>query len=157
MGDDRVLVIARIFGEGKAGEPLSLLLGHVWELREGKLLRGTVYLDPQEALDAVEAARRLTDFPSARSAASGSSRSRRRRTRAARRVRAGTSCTSTTRRPPCRRGSSATGTGGAYLILKRNEEPFAGEWDLPGGFVEIGETPGEAVVREVIGGDGARL
>jgi mutator protein MutT len=38
---------------------------------------------------------------------------------------------------------------GAYLILKRNEEPFAGEWDLPGGFVEMGESPTEAVVREV--------
>lgn len=36
-----------------------------------------------------------------------------------------------------------------YLILKRNEEPFAGEWDLPGGFVEMGESPAEAVVREV--------
>ena len=39
--------------------------------------------------------------------------------------------------------------GGTYLILKRNEEPFAGEWDLPGGFVEMGESPAEAVVREV--------
>lgn len=38
---------------------------------------------------------------------------------------------------------------GAYLILKRNEEPFAGEWDLPGGFIEMGESPSEAVVREV--------
>jgi mutator protein MutT len=38
---------------------------------------------------------------------------------------------------------------GEYLILKRNEEPFAGEWDLPGGFVEMGESPSEAVVREV--------
>jgi 8-oxo-dGTP diphosphatase len=38
---------------------------------------------------------------------------------------------------------------GEYLILKRNEEPFAGEWDLPGGFVEMGESPREAVVREV--------
>ena len=38
---------------------------------------------------------------------------------------------------------------GTYLILKRNEEPFAGEWDLPGGFVEMGESPAEAVVREV--------
>jgi mutator protein MutT len=38
---------------------------------------------------------------------------------------------------------------GAYLVLKRNEEPFAGEWDLPGGFVEMGESPAEAVVREV--------
>lgn len=38
---------------------------------------------------------------------------------------------------------------GKYLILKRNEAPFAGEWDLPGGFVEMGESPAEAVVREV--------
>ena len=39
---------------------------------------------------------------------------------------------------------------GEYLILKRNEEPFAGEWDLPGGFVEMGESPSDAVVREVL-------
>jgi ketosteroid isomerase-like protein len=56
-GDDQVIVIARIFGEGKAGEPLELRVGHVWELRDGKLLRGTVYLDPHAALDAVEAVR----------------------------------------------------------------------------------------------------
>ena len=56
-GDDRVILIVRIFGEGKAGEPLELRLGHVWELRNGKLLRGTVYLDPHEALDAVSAVR----------------------------------------------------------------------------------------------------
>jgi ketosteroid isomerase-like protein len=55
VGDDRVILIVRIFGEGKAGEPLELRLGHVWELRDGKLLRGTVYLDPHEALDFVEA------------------------------------------------------------------------------------------------------
>ena len=54
-GEDRVILIVRIFGEGKAGEPLELRLGHVWELRDGKLLRGTVYLDPHDALDAVEA------------------------------------------------------------------------------------------------------
>ena len=53
-GDDRVVVIARVFGEGRAGEPLEFRLAQVWELREGKLLRGTVYLDPNEALDAVE-------------------------------------------------------------------------------------------------------
>lgn len=57
VGDDRVIVIARIFGEGKAGERLELRVGHVWELRDGKLLRGTVYLDPHEALDAVQAVR----------------------------------------------------------------------------------------------------
>ena len=58
VGDDRVLVIARVFGEGKAGEPLSVHLGHVWELKDGKLLRGRVYLDPHEALEAVEATAR---------------------------------------------------------------------------------------------------
>ena len=38
---------------------------------------------------------------------------------------------------------------GEYLILKRNEQPNLGRWDLPGGFVEMGESPREAVVREV--------
>lgn len=38
---------------------------------------------------------------------------------------------------------------GEYLILKRNQEPFRGMWDLPGGFVEMGESPAEAVIREV--------
>jgi ketosteroid isomerase-like protein len=55
-GDGRVILIARVFGQGKAGEPLELHVGHVWELRDGKLLRGTVYLDPEAALDAVAAA-----------------------------------------------------------------------------------------------------
>jgi ketosteroid isomerase-like protein len=55
-GDDRVILVARVFGEGKAGEALALHVAHVWELRDGKLLRGTVYLDPEAALDAVEAA-----------------------------------------------------------------------------------------------------
>jgi 8-oxo-dGTP diphosphatase len=36
-----------------------------------------------------------------------------------------------------------------YLILKRNQEPFRGQWDIPGGFVEMGESPLDAVVREV--------
>jgi ketosteroid isomerase-like protein len=58
VGDGRVILIARISGEGKAGEPLELRVGHVWELREGRLLRGTVYLDPHEALDAVQATAR---------------------------------------------------------------------------------------------------
>ena len=55
-GDDRVILIARVFGQGKADEPLELRVGHVWKLRDGKLLRGTVYLDPEAALDAVAAA-----------------------------------------------------------------------------------------------------
>ena len=43
-------------GQGKAGESLEFHVAHVWELRDEKLLRGTVYLDPEAALDAVEAA-----------------------------------------------------------------------------------------------------
>jgi len=57
-GPDRVILIARVFGEGKAGEPIELHVAHVWELRDGKLLSGTVYLDPQQALAAVESATR---------------------------------------------------------------------------------------------------
>lgn len=55
-GEDRVVLIARVFGPGKGGLPLDLHLAHIWELKDGKLLRGTVYLDPEAALDAVEAA-----------------------------------------------------------------------------------------------------
>ncbi len=58
VGDGRVILVARVFGQGKAGETLELHVAHVWELRDGKLLRGTVYLDPEAALDAVEAAMR---------------------------------------------------------------------------------------------------
>ena len=56
-GDDRVVLIARVFGEGKAGEPLEIRLGQLWELRDGKLFRGTVYVDPEAALAAAEATR----------------------------------------------------------------------------------------------------
>ncbi len=56
VGDGRAILVARVFGQGKADEALELHVAHVWELRDGKLLRGTVYLDPEAALDAVEAA-----------------------------------------------------------------------------------------------------
>ncbi|UGS37629.1 NUDIX hydrolase [Capillimicrobium parvum] len=39
--------------------------------------------------------------------------------------------------------------GGRYLTLRRAREPYAGSWDLPGGFVEPGETPADAIRREV--------
>jgi NAD+ diphosphatase len=35
------------------------------------------------------------------------------------------------------------------LVLKRNEEPFKGMWDLPGGFMSAGETPDETIKREI--------
>jgi ketosteroid isomerase-like protein len=52
-GEDRVVIVARVFGPGKGGLALDLRLAHIWELRDGKLLRGTVYVPAEEALRAV--------------------------------------------------------------------------------------------------------
>ena len=38
---------------------------------------------------------------------------------------------------------------GEFLALRRNQEPMKGEWNMPGGFVEQGETGAEAAAREV--------
>jgi ADP-ribose pyrophosphatase YjhB (NUDIX family) len=38
---------------------------------------------------------------------------------------------------------------GRFLVLQRAHAPFAGEWDLPGGFVEPGESPEQGIRREV--------
>jgi 8-oxo-dGTP diphosphatase len=38
---------------------------------------------------------------------------------------------------------------GRVLMVRRGKEPFEGYWSLPGGRVEPGETPQEAVRREV--------
>lgn len=38
---------------------------------------------------------------------------------------------------------------GALLLVKRDREPARGQWSLPGGRVEPGETLREAIVREV--------
>jgi len=39
--------------------------------------------------------------------------------------------------------------GGRVVLVKRAHEPLKGEWSLPGGAVEVGETLAEAVAREV--------
>src|SRR3977135_2354347 len=39
--------------------------------------------------------------------------------------------------------------GDRVLLVKRGQEPLKGEWSLPGGAVEIGETLEEAIRREV--------
>jgi len=38
---------------------------------------------------------------------------------------------------------------GRILLSKRGSEPFAGKWDLPGGFLEEGEHPLDGAKREV--------
>lgn len=37
---------------------------------------------------------------------------------------------------------------GRLLLIRRGQPPHAGSWSLPGGRIEAGETPRQAVVRE---------
>lgn len=39
--------------------------------------------------------------------------------------------------------------GNQVLIVRRKYEPFQGEWTLPSGFMEYGEGPEEAAIREL--------
>ena len=39
---------------------------------------------------------------------------------------------------------------GKVLIVKRKYDPLAGQWSLPGGGVELGETLEESIVREML-------
>ncbi len=43
------------------------------------------------------------------------------------------------------------------LLIKRGNPPKAGEWSLPGGGVELGETTREAVAREVFEETGLKV
>ena len=47
--------------------------------------------------------------------------------------------------------------GDCVLLVRRAKAPLAGEWSLPGGAVELGETLEEAVVREVAEETGLRV
>lgn len=39
--------------------------------------------------------------------------------------------------------------GGQLLLIKRGKAPRKGEWSLPGGGVELGETTSDAIKREI--------
>lgn len=39
-------------------------------------------------------------------------------------------------------------TGNGFVAIRRKNEPFKGEYALPGGFVELGETTEQAAIRE---------
>ena len=45
-------------------------------------------------------------------------------------------------------GAVIVDRGGRVLLVRRRRPPGVGTWSLPGGRVEAGETPEEAVVRE---------
>lgn len=39
--------------------------------------------------------------------------------------------------------------GDAVILVRKGRGPYSGKWDLPGGRIEFGETPQEALEREV--------
>jgi 8-oxo-dGTP diphosphatase len=41
-------------------------------------------------------------------------------------------------------------SGGRILLVRRSHPPLQGQWSIPGGAVELGETLGQAVAREVL-------
>ena len=46
---------------------------------------------------------------------------------------------------------------GRLLLVLRSDEPFANHWNLPAGFVEVDESPGEAAQREAQEETGLRV
>jgi 8-oxo-dGTP diphosphatase len=46
-------------------------------------------------------------------------------------------------------GAVVLSPDGRVLIVKRRQEPLAGQWSLPGGMLEIGETLEAGVAREI--------
>jgi len=53
-------------------------------------------------------------------------------------------------RPVAGVGAVVFDAAGRVLLVKRRHAPLKGEWSLPGGAVELGETLATAVAREVL-------
>ncbi|MCC6446418.1 MAG: NUDIX domain-containing protein [Armatimonadetes bacterium] len=53
-------------------------------------------------------------------------------------------------RNPVAAAGALVGFGEGVLLARRKYEPRAGEWSIPGGYVECGETVEEAAVREML-------
>jgi 8-oxo-dGTP diphosphatase len=54
-------------------------------------------------------------------------------------------------------GAVVHDAAGRLLLIRRGHEPSRGLWSLPGGRVEAGETPAEAIEREVCEETGLRV
>lgn len=46
-------------------------------------------------------------------------------------------------------GAVVRDAAGRLLLVRRGHEPALGSWSLPGGRIEVGESPAEAAAREV--------
>ncbi|MBZ0201779.1 MAG: NUDIX domain-containing protein [Ignavibacteria bacterium] len=47
--------------------------------------------------------------------------------------------------------------GNKYILIKKSKGPFKGRWDLPGGKMDFGESPEEALEREIMEETGLRV
>jgi 8-oxo-dGTP diphosphatase len=61
-----------------------------------------------------------------------------------------------TTRIPCV-GAVVRDARGRLLLVRRGHEPGMGQWSVPGGRIEDGETPQDAIVREVLEETGLRI
>lgn len=44
-----------------------------------------------------------------------------------------------------------------FILIKKGKGPFKGRWDLPGGKIDFGETPQEALEREIMEETGLKI
>lgn len=44
-----------------------------------------------------------------------------------------------------------------FILIKKGKGPYKGRWDLPGGKIDFGETPKEALIREIMEETGLKV